>query len=421
MFNNVVLDVFIGLIFIYLLYSMLASILQEVLARWFHLRARMLQKGIRRMLEDDPKVSAYTIFNAAYEIGKTLVRFFKPGQGSKSCFTRAFFSYPSIKYLAESSWNSKPSYLECGNFSSTVIFLLRGNLFDGTQAQMMLIKDALFVSKAYQTKKGDINKIDNETLLHLQDLFLDSNNDIDRFRINLEKWFNDTMDRATGWYTRQNRLMLFLIGLFIAFNFNVDTIAIYNLLSKDKTARQNLVQLAINTIPKYDSINRVFKDSSISYSTVAKDTVVKTVRIAVAVPDSILLAAQRSIQSDIDKASSIVSLGKPDDDSCRRCAILKDLLKVNRGKDAAQDTILTDSIQYYNKKFQCSGNPYQNKNTRWFGWILTALAISMGAPFWFDLLSKLVSLRSSNKPREDDDKKGYTSTGPASSPIKRVG
>ena len=29
------------------------------------------------------------------------------------------------------------------------------------------------------------------------------------------------------------------------------------------------------------------------------------------------------------------------------------------------------------------------------GWLITALAISLGAPFWFDLLNKLMKLRSS--------------------------
>lgn len=31
------------------------------------------------------------------------------------------------------------------------------------------------------------------------------------------------------------------------------------------------------------------------------------------------------------------------------------------------------------------------------GWLITALAISLGAPFWFDLLNKLMQLRTSKK------------------------
>ncbi len=34
------------------------------------------------------------------------------------------------------------------------------------------------------------------------------------------------------------------------------------------------------------------------------------------------------------------------------------------------------------------------------GWILTAVAISMGAPFWFDMLNKVVAVRSSVKPQD---------------------
>ena len=36
----------------------------------------------------------------------------------------------------------------------------------------------------------------------------------------------------------------------------------------------------------------------------------------------------------------------------------------------------------------------------WLGWILTALAISLGAPFWFDLLNKFIVIRSTVKPKE---------------------
>ena len=32
------------------------------------------------------------------------------------------------------------------------------------------------------------------------------------------------------------------------------------------------------------------------------------------------------------------------------------------------------------------------------GWLLTALAISLGAPFWFDMLGKVISIRAANKP-----------------------
>lgn len=44
--NNVILDVVIGIIFIFLLYSLLATSIQEAIATGFSIRARMLRSGI---------------------------------------------------------------------------------------------------------------------------------------------------------------------------------------------------------------------------------------------------------------------------------------------------------------------------------------------------------------------------------------
>jgi hypothetical protein len=38
--------------------------------------------------------------------------------------------------------------------------------------------------------------------------------------------------------------------------------------------------------------------------------------------------------------------------------------------------------------------------SHWLGWLLTALAISLGAPFWFDTLNRLMVIRSTVKPHE---------------------
>ncbi len=425
MFNNVVLDVFIGMIFIFLLYSLLASILQETVARWFNLRSRMLQKGIRRMLEDDNKYSTFTTINAAIEIWFNLARFFYPAYKSTNNFTKVFFEYPSIKYLAESGWNSKPSYLEAGNFSKTIIYLLRGENYDGTMPQINLIRDALFTTKQFQSTSDGAKLIDKETLKRLQKLFLDSNNDIDRFKNLLENWFNDTMDRTTGWYKRQNRLMLFLLGFFLAYNFNVDTVAIYNLLAKDKTARENLVQLAIHSAPKYDSLVKSLKDTSTNNKrdTIRiNDSVVKIIdKVFIALPDSTLLAAQKLVQEDIDKAKNIAALGWPDKDSCKICDSLQQRLACCCAKDSTAAAKLKTTIKAYDEVYHCSGNPYQNKSNRWLGWVLTAFAISLGAPFWFDLLNKFVALRGTGNKPDDSSNNNSQKNNPVTSPINRVG
>jgi len=40
------------------------------------------------------------------------------------------------------------------------------------------------------------------------------------------------------------------------------------------------------------------------------------------------------------------------------------------------------------------------------GWVMTALAISFGAPFWFDLLNKFMVVRSTVKPHEKSPEEG---------------
>ena len=38
--------------------------------------------------------------------------------------------------------------------------------------------------------------------------------------------------------------------------------------------------------------------------------------------------------------------------------------------------------------------------SHWFGWLITAFAISLGAPFWFDTLNRIMVIRSTVKPHE---------------------
>jgi len=46
------------------------------------------------------------------------------------------------------------------------------------------------------------------------------------------------------------------------------------------------------------------------------------------------------------------------------------------------------------------GTAVEQLQSHFLGWLLTALAISLGAPFWFDLLNKFIVVRSTVKPKE---------------------
>ncbi len=53
MINAGVLDVVIGLVFIYLLYSLLTTLVQEIVATRNSFRSKILERSIFRMFEDD--------------------------------------------------------------------------------------------------------------------------------------------------------------------------------------------------------------------------------------------------------------------------------------------------------------------------------------------------------------------------------
>jgi hypothetical protein len=394
MFDNVALNIFIGLIFVFLIYSLLATIFQEVLARWLSLRSRMLQKAVRRMLQDQQVTNKNIFIRIVLEIGLNIWRFLFPYLDGKSTLLLAFYKYPSIKYLAESSWNSKPSYVEAGTFSQTIINLLQGPAPDPAIQQSDLVKSSLFATGTAITIDGNHVPIDPETLKQLKLIFHNNNGDMARFKTSLENWFNQMMDRASGWYKKQTQLLLFLIGFGVAVSFNVDSIAIYRILAKDKTARDNMVTLATNAGPQLQNVS----DST---------------------SDKALAAANKNVQQDIRQASNILSLTNPDNDSCRKCKVFETQLanlKSQQAKLSALEDPISKGLLAANLISQrkaegqigaysaaCKVNPYQDQNTKLLGWLLTAFAISLGSTFWFDLLSRIIQLRGTG-PKPDDKK-----------------
>ena len=422
MFNNIVLDVFIGLIFVFLLYSLLATILMELYARAFNLRARMLQKALRRMLEDDngnedddvrkPIWKQFTILAYFYDVVVSLVRFFNPHWKDERLIKK-FYTHPSIKYLGEDNTSSKPSYLHCHNFSQTIIQLLRGNGYDGrNQQESELIKNAL---------DNNLLQIKSETLLQLRNLFADARQDSLIFKLRLEDWFDETMQRANGWYKKQTQVVLIIIGFYLAYLFNVDTVAIYKILATDKEARKNMVQMAINNKDKYQATIAAMDTAFAAKLKTTKDTVVVQY-----ISDSLLRQTYQSMVADAENANKILALGKPWKDSCKICedslpaknkitrapvieafkklADSKPPLSSRLQRHVNQQLQLLQKDQHFadrckfieerleNTTFKYSPNQ-EGGWTTFFGWVITALAISLGAPFWFDLLNKFIQLR----------------------------
>jgi hypothetical protein len=225
----------------------------------------------------------------------------------------------------------------------------------------------LVIRKALQENNFELNgkhlQLDTETRDELLSKLAIADFDFVKFKASLETWFEQTMERASGWYKRKVQLMLFVIGFFIAAAFNVNTFKIVDVLSKDKDARMQLVNLAMAT-SKTDSIQNIIA--------ITKDTTELT-------NDSILRQAYKTLLTDQAEVANILGAGWNFD-------IMRKKVKDANGNVTLQRYNTWDKIKYITWR---SFNPIKN----FWGFLVTAIALSLGAPFWFDLLNKLKAIK----------------------------
>ena len=372
-----ILDVVIGLVFVYLLYSMLATIVQEFIATLFSFRAKVLERAIFRMLEDGK------LFDRRFSSIKALFKKESPFSKGRNLVT-LFYEHPTVKYLSEGKRNDKPSYISKEYFSRVIIDLLRGeNIKQGDDIKPLIEKalsDGII--------PGTEIRIGEETLKQLRSLWFESEGEVQKLRTLLEEWFDATMQRCSGWYKAKTQYILLFIGLVTAIVFNVDTIAITGKLQKDPALRESMVQQA----------DKFIKDHPKLYDK-GLQKIKQTDTTKLAKTDSALMDRGTML---IQKADSLVKT---------------DLTKTNGllglGWEGFSFSKLGQSVQTASKSGIWSFLYFILVGIwiglgKLIGWLVTALAISLGAPFWFDLLNKLMKLRTSIKipgVSEEDEKK----------------
>jgi hypothetical protein len=522
MTGSVALDVVIGLVFIFLLYSLFATVICEIVAVQLGLRERNLRQAIRRMLEDFPETSENKIVAFFRHLGQSVMEIFRNYHGPATC---VFYHLPIIKYFARNTLQSKPAYITRQNFSKAMLEIFRRygggddlsdlekirNVLQGKLehtkdfkslkniilinpatgkayapgekidfsavhtllqsqaasisadqseldiAQRIILKRILKVLRAAKkddAKKAAVIQVDEilnlfgrETRSHLLSLLKDANDDLFKFRLHLEQWFDDTMDRASGWYKQKVQFTLFIIGLIIAIWFNANTLVIVDKLSSNTELREKMVENGVRAVndPKtrlvVDQIRKNGKDSVEQVDSIKTNQLNQQAKL-----DS-LSVLRRDIARELDDTNSLLGMGWLD---------LPDSLPLVRWSPAAEVKLarleerrLVDYAVIYLNDTTCKmllefprgatpkilnrlkalkikasmGEPvYTGANkteTRidvdhswcgqfWylmdnifsvaiFGYMLTAIAISLGAPFWFDLLNKLVQIRGALK------------------------
>lgn len=337
------IDVMIGLSLVYLIFSTVASALADLFEATRGMRGRLLERGIRtllaRVVTGDGKLA--------------------PVQ-DPAALLRALYDSPSIYSLFRDDYEPGgrrlPSYIPAERFASAILTLAENGEL---KQDFTRIRDTLLA----------FSGVDVAALPPAQWL--------DAAHAQIVAYYNETMDRVTGWYTRLVRWRLFIIGLLLALVFNVDSIRLIRQLSEDDTLRQNLVSQAL--IDHGD-------DGALMASSVV-DTV----------DDDAVQRAQDQINRQL---ALVESLGLPI--GWTRA----EWQRVSNTAPPANAEPGTPPPRWSVGRLLASAAAW----SKLAGLLLTACALSFGAPFWFDLVNQLVKLRTSIKPDERARKDAATAS-----------
>ncbi len=186
-------------------------------------------------------------------------------------------------------------------------------------------------------------------------------NELELVRSNLEEWFNQTMDRLTGWYKRRCLVATLFVGILLAFFINVDSINLTTRLWREPDLR----------IAILERIENILTDDTTS------------------IEGSQLLA----IQSEFSGISLPVGwLGVPQDLQTDEATGLR--VPCTLFPRQEEETYgLTMAGQCY----PLVNTPPLHDLTGWLtklaGILLSGIAASPGSSFWFDILKKIINVR----------------------------
>jgi hypothetical protein len=196
-------------------------------------------------------------------------------------------------------------------------------------------------------------------------------------RTNAEGWFDTTMERANGWYKRNRQVGAFAIGLIFAILINVDSVNVATHLWREPALRQAVVAQAERyQVPADDRQEAVGPQDLESLNKTYKD-----------LEDSLLLL-------DIPIGWEFVEVKPEAGKACK-------LFKKREPGDAWGFGVNGRCVAWQPPQ----GWGYLSKLA---GLIVTAAAATLGAPFWFDILQKLIGIRSAGKPPKPGSQAGQT-------------
>ncbi len=334
MSNFSALDVVIGLSFIFFIFSLICSAITEWIATKLQWRARMLEAAIENLLSGTESPTA---------AGKALAKEFwnhpliqslqrptdvnllaRRGAGSDTAAT----TKPDANAKPKKATSIvRPSYIPSHTFVLAILDLGAHAYVEKAKREQKTVPELAKVT-LLESINGIHNKEMHDALLTL---YRDADGKGQSFRKAGEQWFDDSMERVSGWYKRHAQRVLWITALIVVVLLNIDTLQIAQTLWRDDAARTVLVSQA--------------------------------------------QAASQQGEQGTNAANAAKALPVP---------LGWKLFDTGTGPEQIPSTF--DSII-----------------AKIFGLLISAAALTLGAPFWFDLMSKVVRVRGTGAPPPASD------------------
>ena len=344
MFNTSILDVAIGMVFIYLLLSLLCSATNELMEVLFKKRATDLERGLRELLQPGSQSGTSGIVQDIYD--HPLVNSLYGGSYADSGIKSA------LRYVKRTQL---PSYIPARNFALALMdTVMPDTSLTSPPSELTSPPDAAL--DPLSNLRARIQNIENARVQKALTSLVDSAaGDVARARANIEDWYNSSMDRVSGWYKRRSHIIVLVLGLLVAIAVNADSVLMVRRLGSDRALRDSLVASA-----------NVYAAEAVKTNATTPPDPLPTTQCAQVCTDETAQCRLKKTQCEIG------ALGLP------------------LGWSSRSDP-----------RLNWSGNSLGGHlQDHLFGWLLTALAISLGAHFWFDVLNKVIVIRSTVKPKE---------------------
>ncbi|MDI1477810.1 hypothetical protein [Polyangium sp. y55x31] len=374
---STILDVAIGISFVFMLLSVIASAITEAISGILSLRSVTLRQGIERLLKD-----------------RTL--------------TDKVYAHPLIDGLTKDD-DSDPSYIPSDLFARALVDAVAG-WKDGTDRsrrpeRMGLVRGILsiplralkgFFSRLWPktdgggegaTKKvaaslddfkkrlAEAKDFEEDTRIALTALVSDASvKTLEDATQQIAAWFDRAMDSVSGWYKRTAHILISIVGLFSAVVLNVDTFLVLDSLNRDAVLRESVA-------------------SAVAESVKSESAMVKTAAEVVAEQKANANAKPSEVFVDEKKTEELVR---------KRVVAVKrglDELTLPMGWPEGRGFLCTPTAEVTCDRRAIPAT-LGGFGRRFGGWLFTAIAIALGAPFWFDLLNKLINLRAAAPPPE---------------------